>query len=113
MPDAAGRTADSMTMTLDTQAKGLGLMAWMGAAMLDHAVRAGSEVAAFARDQAWRDLGAMASLATCRDPLRAVELQEAHWSARLAACTDEAARVARMNAEICDVTRARLAEWRD
>ncbi|MGC9418637.1 MAG: phasin family protein [Rhodovulum sp.] len=97
---------------LRAQAEGFGLMAWVGAAMLDHAARTASEMAAFARDEARRDVEALGRLAASRDPEHLAELPVSYLGAKIAACTDEAGKLARMTAETCEVTRARMVRGR-
>ncbi|WP_132542644.1 hypothetical protein [Rhodovulum euryhalinum] len=105
---AVTRSAAPFHAVLKAQAEGLGLMAWVGAAMLDHAVRTASEFASFARDEARRDARALGRIAACRDPERAAALRGAYLGEKIAACTDEAERLARMTAEVCEVTRRRM-----
>lgn len=93
---------------LKAQAEGLGLMAWVGAAMLDHAARTASDVAAFVRDEARRDVETLGRLATCRDPGQLAEMRAAYLGAKIAACAEEAGRLAQRTAEVCDVTRRRM-----
>ncbi|GAA0284979.1 hypothetical protein [Rhodovulum strictum] len=93
---------------LKAQAEGLGLIAWVGATMLDHAARTATELAAFTRDEARRDALTLGALATCRDPGRAAALRGAYLGDKLAACTDEAEKLARMTAEVCELTRMRM-----
>lgn len=105
----AGRLAGgALDAAFRAQAEGLGLMAWVGAAMLDHAARTGSEWAAFLRDEARRDAETIGELVRCRDLEKAAAIRGAYLGAKLAACTDEAERLARMNAEACEATRRRM-----
>ncbi|HDR28084.1 hypothetical protein [Rhodovulum sp.] len=100
----------SFDAVLKTQAEGLGLMAWVGAAMLDHAARTATELAVFARDEARCDAEALGALATCRDPEQLAGLPASYLGAKIAACTDEAGKLARMTAEVCEVTRRRMTQ---
>ncbi|WP_132461547.1 phasin family protein [Rhodovulum marinum] len=101
--------ASPLDAVLRAQAEGFGLMAWVGAAMLDHAARTASEMAAFARDEARRDVEALGRLARARNPEQLADLPASYLGAKIAACTDEAGRLARMTAETCEVTRRRMA----
>ncbi|SIO05607.1 Phasin protein [Rhodovulum sp. ES.010] len=114
MPISSARKAPPAPVeaTLKAQAEGLGLMAWLGAVFLDHAARAATEMASFARDEARRDLEALGRLVTCRDPEAAARLQRTHLVTKLAASSDEAGKLARMTAETCEVTRKRMSDWR-
>jgi len=111
MPKTPETTTDPSPLdaVLRAQAEGFGLMAWVGAAMLDHAARSASELAAFARDEARRDLDAFGRLATCRGAERLAAVQASYLGQKIAACTDEAGKLARMTAETCEVTRRRMA----
>lgn len=110
MPQTPDKTPapSPLDAVLRTQAEGFGLMAWLGTVMLDHAARSASELAAFARDEARRDVAAFGRLAGCRDADRLATVQAGYLGEKVAACRDEAGKLARMTAETCDVTRRRL-----
>lgn len=96
---------------LKAQAEGLGLMAWLGAALMDHAARMGSEMGGFVREQARRDLDALGKLANCRSPEKAVQVQGAYLGDKMTALAEEAERLGRLNAHMCDLTQKRLTGW--
>jgi len=110
--ESMGQAAQAVEAALRAQAEGLGLWAWVGAKMMDHVARTGTELAGFARDETRRDIAALGALAACRDPERAAAIRGAYLGEKLAACTDEAERLARRHAEMCEVTRRRMSGWR-
>ncbi|ARC89134.1 phasin family protein [Rhodovulum sp. MB263] len=105
--------AAALEAALRAQAEGWGMMAWVGATMADHVRRTGSEMAAFARDEARRNADAMQRLAACRTPESLTDWQGDYLGETVAACRDEAERLARMQAEVCDMTLSRMTGWRD
>lgn len=109
----SGQAARAVESALRAQAEGLGLWAWVGAAMMDHVARTGNDLAGFLRDETRRDLQALGALATCRSPDQAAAIRGAYLGEKLKACTGEAERLARRHAEICDVTRRRMSRGRD
>jgi len=110
---SAKGAADAVEAALQAQAEGLGLMAWFGAKMMDHMLRTGAEVAGFARSEARRDLETLQAMASCGSMERVAELRQTYLQEKLTAYSTEAERLARMNAETCDVTLDRLSDWRD
>lgn len=102
------RAARALESAVRAQAEGLGLMAWVGAAMLDHFARTGSEVAAFLGEEARRDMQALGAFASFGAPGRPDESPGRYLGAKLAACTREAEKLARMQAETCAVTLERM-----
>ncbi|WP_165828165.1 phasin family protein [Rhodovulum sp. BSW8] len=105
--------AAALEAALRAQAEGWGLMAWVSATMVDHVRRTSSEMAAFARDEARRNADAMQRLAACRTPESLTDWQGDYLGETVAVCRDEAERLARMTAEVCDRTLTRMTGWRD
>lgn len=110
--DRSRRAAQALQTALHAQAEALGLMAWVGAAMLDHFTRTGSEVAAFLGDEVRRDMQTLGAVATARSSQQMGAVQGSYLGAKLAACTREAEKLARMQAKTCAVTLERMSARR-
>ncbi|ARE41586.1 hypothetical protein RGUI_3445 [Rhodovulum sp. P5] len=111
--DGRRKNGGAVEATLKAQAEGLGMMAWVGAAMMDHVRRTSSELAGFARDQARQDLDTLSGMLTCGSPERAAKMQGAYIEAKMSALVEEAERLGRMHADMCETTHKRLTDWQE